>query len=110
MYCPRCGKEHAGDVNYCCQCGAALSKFAPFHRKLTLSATDKKIAGVCGGLAEYLEMDSTFVRVIWVLLALAGLGVIGYPIAWLIMPAAPAFGKTSKIGETPGAAAASPAQ
>jgi phage shock protein C len=109
MYCPRCGKEQPDDVNYCCHCGAALSKSHPFRRKLTLSATDKKIAGVCGGLAEYLEMDSTFVRLIWVLLALAGLGVIGYPIAWLIMPPSPALGKTSKVGEPSGAAAASSA-
>jgi phage shock protein C len=108
MYCPKCGKEHAGNVNYCCQCGAGLSKSSPFKRKLTLSATDKKIAGVCGGLAEYIDMDSTFVRLIWVLLALAGVGLIGYPIAWLIMPPAPVFGKTANISETDGAPAASP--
>jgi phage shock protein C len=106
MYCPKCGKELQGAVNYCCQCGAALSKASPFKRKLTLSTTDKKIAGVCGGLAEYLEIDSTFVRLIWVLLALAGLGLIGYPIAWLIMPSGPVLGKASKIGEPSEAATA----
>jgi phage shock protein C len=99
MFCPRCGKEQEGDVNYCCNCGAAVSNSAPFKKKLTLSATDKKVAGVCGGLAEYFEVDSTLVRVIWVLLALAGLGLIGYPIAWLIMPSAPVRRQEPKPGE-----------
>lgn len=39
-------------------------------KRLTLSDTDKKIAGVCGGLAEYLDMDSSVVRVIYALLTL----------------------------------------
>src|SRR5439155_25917576 len=35
------------------------------HRRLTRSVIDRKIAGVCGGLAEYLNVDSTVVRLIW---------------------------------------------
>jgi phage shock protein C len=88
MFCPKCGKEQQGDVNYCCHCGATLSKTAP-ARRLTLSGSDRKIAGVCGGLAEYMGVDSTLVRLVWVLLALTGVGLIGYPIAWLIMPYPP---------------------
>ena len=34
-------------------------------RKLSLSDTDKKIAGVCGGLADYLDIDATIIRIIW---------------------------------------------
>ncbi len=60
-------------------------------KKLTLSRSDKKICGVCGGLAEYLEVDSTAVRVIAVLLCLfAGVGPIAYLIMALVIPAAEA--------------------
>ncbi len=58
-------------------------------KKLYLSRTDKKIAGVCGGFGEYLEVDSTTLRIIWVLIViLTGIfpGVIVYIVAWLIMP------------------------
>lgn len=57
-------------------------------KKLTRSATDKKIMGVCGGLGEYLNLDSTIVRLIAVLLGLGSCGtaIIVYLIAGLIMP------------------------
>ncbi len=56
-------------------------------KKLHLSRTDKKIAGVCGGLAEYFKVDSTLVRIIWVLLVLAYFPIIViYIICWAIMP------------------------
>ena len=59
------------------------------HRRLTLSANDRKIAGVCGGLAEYFDTDATLVRLIFVvLIMLGGSGVIIYLIAWIIMPPA----------------------
>jgi phage shock protein C len=60
-------------------------------KKLTRSRTDKKIAGVCAGFAEYLDVDVTLVRILWLAFAFfAGWGVIGYLIAWLVMPEAPA--------------------
>lgn len=56
-------------------------------KRLTISNTDKKVAGVCGGIAEYFEIDSTLVRLAWILFIFAGgSGVIGYIIAALIMP------------------------
>ena len=56
-------------------------------RRLTLSARDKKIAGVCGGIAEYFGVDATLVRVITVVLALCfGGGLLAYLLAWVIMP------------------------
>jgi phage shock protein C len=63
---------------------------APQVRRLTRSATDKKVAGVCGGLAEYFGVDATPVRLLWVILsilcgAVVG-GVIAYLVAWLIIP------------------------
>lgn len=57
-------------------------------RRLTLSAEDKKIAGVCGGIAQYLDIDPTLVRVIAVVLAfIGGGGILAYLAAWIIMPA-----------------------
>jgi phage shock protein C len=59
-------------------------------KKLTRSRTDSKIAGVCGGLANYLELDVTLVRILWLMLAFfGGWGVIGYFIAWIVMPEEP---------------------
>lgn len=56
-------------------------------KKLYLSETDKKIGGVCGGIAEYFDIDSTMVRLGWILFMLiAGSGILAYFIAWLIMP------------------------
>lgn len=61
-------------------------------RRLRRSTTDTQIAGVCGGIAEYLQVDSTVVRLVWVILsifcgAVIG-GVIAYLLAWLIIPRA----------------------
>jgi phage shock protein PspC (stress-responsive transcriptional regulator) len=57
------------------------------ERKLYRSRNDSRIAGVCGGLGEYLEIDPTLVRLIFVLLALTGgHGVLLYIILWLIVP------------------------
>ncbi len=55
--------------------------------KLHRSRRDRMIAGVCGGLAERLDVDPTIVRLIFVLLALlGGHGILIYLILWLIMP------------------------
>lgn len=57
-------------------------------KKLYKSSTDKKLAGVLGGIAEYLNMDSTVIRLLFVLTLLFGVGTpsIIYVIAALIMP------------------------
>ncbi|WP_193391582.1 PspC domain-containing protein [Xylanibacter rarus] len=57
-------------------------------RKLYLSDKDRKIAGVCGGLAEYLGIDSTIVRILWALAVMVsyGTGFILYLVFWLIVP------------------------
>jgi phage shock protein C len=78
-------------VNFCCQCGTAL--FTPVvtsPKKLVRSRTDRKIAGVCAGFANYLEMDVTLVRILWLMLVLfGGWGLLGYLIAWIVMPQEP---------------------
>ena len=60
------------------------------EKKLYKSKTDKKVCGVCGGLAEYLEVDVTVIRLICVLACLfAGCGLLAYIVAALIMPYKP---------------------
>lgn len=60
------------------------------RRRLTRSATDSRLAGVCGGIGEYFGVDSTAVRLLWVVLsilfgAVIG-GIVAYLLAWLIIP------------------------
>lgn len=56
-------------------------------KKLYKSNTDKKLCGVCGGIAEYFEVDSTIIRLIWVLFTLfVGCGILAYIVAALVMP------------------------
>lgn len=60
-------------------------------KKLYKSSTDKKIAGVCGGIAEYFNIDSTLVRLGWVVFSLlGGSGLLAYIIAAIIVPENPA--------------------
>ena len=91
MFCPNCGKEYTQKVNFCCHCGTAMVTPAQGPKKtLTLSRKDKKIAGVCGGFAEYAELDPTLVRIVWLVTAIfSGVGFIAYLIAWIVMPLAP---------------------
>jgi phage shock protein PspC (stress-responsive transcriptional regulator) len=61
-------------------------------RRLVRSSTDVKVAGVCAGIADYLGVDATPIRVLWIILsvlpgAVIG-GVIAYLAAWLIVPRA----------------------
>ena len=59
-------------------------------KKLYKSNTDNKIAGVCGGIAEYFNLDSTLVRLGWVVFSLlGGSGLLAYIIAAIIMPDRP---------------------
>ena len=56
-------------------------------KKLVRSGSDKKIAGVCGGIAKYFGIDSTIVRIIAVIFTLAGgAGILLYIVGWILMP------------------------
>ena len=58
-------------------------------KQLMRSGRDKKIAGVCAGVAHYFDMDPTIVRVIWGVLAFGyGAGIVAYIILWIIAPVA----------------------
>ncbi len=55
-------------------------------KKLYRSRKDTKIAGVCGGIAEYFNVDSNIIRLLAVLTIFGGGGIIAYIIAWIIVP------------------------
>ena len=58
-------------------------------KRLVRSTTDRKLAGVCAGIAEYFEIDPTLVRIGWVLFCLlGGSGVLAYILCALIIPEA----------------------
>ena len=60
------------------------------QKKLYRSATDKKLAGVCGGVAKYLNMDPTVIRVLWAIMSLfAFIGVVAYIVCAFIIPEEP---------------------
>ena len=56
-------------------------------KKLYRSESDKKLCGVCGGIAEYFEIDSTVIRLLWLAASLfIGSGILCYIICALVMP------------------------
>src|SRR5467141_3418932 len=98
MTCVSCQKDIAAGSRFCYNCGAkqpetpppGLSPATGGKRKLMRSSTDKKIAGVCAGLADYFDLDPTIVRVVWLLAILfAGTGLVAYLILWIALPAGP---------------------
>ena len=56
------------------------------NKKLYKSEKDKKICGVCGGIADYFEIDSTLVRLGWIFLCCVGAGILAYFLAAIVMP------------------------
>jgi len=67
-----------------------LRKVKKMSKKIYRIKEGKKICGVCGGIAEYFDLDPTIVRVVWALLViLAGCGLLAYIIAALLIPEKP---------------------
>ncbi len=62
------------------------------HKKLYRSVTDRRIAGVCGGLADYLDVDPVVIRLIFIALLLFGVApiIVLYIVMWIIVPEEPA--------------------
>jgi len=90
MFCPQCGRESSEQVNFCCYCGTALSAAPGARKPLARPRLNRKIAGVCAGFAQYLDLDPSLVRILWVLLVFCGgFGLLGYVVAWVIMPEEP---------------------
>jgi phage shock protein C len=55
-------------------------------KRLYRSSRNKMICGVCQGLAEYMNIDPTIVRLLWVIFAFSGIGLFAYIVAAIIMP------------------------
>ncbi len=89
MYCNYCGKAIQDDAQHCAYCGKRVAGNEP-TRRLVRPRADRKIAGVCAGVAQYFDLDVTLIRVLWVLVVLlAGTGVLAYIICWIVMPNEP---------------------
>jgi phage shock protein PspC (stress-responsive transcriptional regulator) len=98
MVCQKCQKDIAEGSKFCYNCGAqqagvagaAVSGAVPPVKRLMRSSRDKKIGGVCAGLAEYFDLDATIVRVVWLLaIFFAGTGFFVYLVLWIVLPIAP---------------------
>ncbi len=91
--CVRCGKaigpDEAVTINgklYCKECAGKMGE----QKKLYQSRKDRMLFGVCGGLAEYIGIDPTIIRVLWVIISFAyGFGILMYIILALIVPKEP---------------------
>lgn len=90
MYCTKCGVElRKGDL-FCSRCGNRTSAAAPPHPTswpLLLDKRNKKIAGVCAGLARYFDVDVTLMRVLTLAVAICTcVGFVAYIVAWIVIP------------------------
>jgi phage shock protein C len=92
MYCTSCGTQLQDIANFCSECGCKTGRATPpphgAPRRLYRLAYDKKLAGVCSGLAKYLDVDVTLVRIamVAVFFCSGGLVLLAYIVASFIMP------------------------
>jgi phage shock protein C len=93
MNCGHCHNELPAGAAYCPSCGASQGSGAAAawaQRRLTRLPAEGKVAGVCAGIAEYLGVDVTLVRILWATLSIIPGSIIGgivaYAVAWLVMP------------------------
>ncbi len=97
MYCRSCGIDIPDASRFCQQCGTTTARdtFASSTGKparfLSRPRDEKKIAGVCAGIARYLGIDVTLVRIVLLVLAFwpPAVGLIIYVVCWIVMPQDP---------------------
>lgn len=56
------------------------------QKRLVKSNKDRKLCGVCAGIAEYINIDPTVVRILWIIFAFSGLGILAYLVCAFVMP------------------------
>jgi phage shock protein PspC (stress-responsive transcriptional regulator) len=87
MTCTHCGHELDAATAYCPHCGSRVGASAP---RLVRAPASGRIAGVCAGIAAYLDVDVGLIRILWIVFSIVPGGVIGglvaYAAAWIIMP------------------------
>lgn len=89
MYCNYCGKVIQDDANVCAYCGTRVGGVIA-RKRLVRPRAGRKIAGVCMGIAEYFDLDITLVRLVWLITSfMTGIGLLAYPIAWIVIPEEP---------------------
>jgi phage shock protein C len=100
MYCNYCGKLIQDDANVCAYCGIRVGSVLA-RKRLIRPRNGRKIAGVCAGFAEYFDLDVTVVRVVWLISVFLGAGVslIAYVIAWIVIPEEPLLLPHAPVGE-----------
>lgn len=97
MFCTNCGLELGNDARFCSQCGQGTRIATPASggdgyyapRRLYRLGYDKQIGGVCAGLAKYVDLDVTLVRVLTLLVTVfTGClpGIVVYLLAMIVMP------------------------
>jgi len=97
MYCSTCGRQLEEEARYCSACGTPRGKVRPPSgesagtKKLSRAREGKMIAGVCAGVARYLEIDVTLVRILWILVTIFPPipGLVAYIVCWIVMPQDP---------------------
>ncbi len=94
MFCTKCGSELREKDKFCAECATpthrASVNTAPRVDRLCRSVYDRKIAGVCAGIARYMQVDVTAIRILAVVLLfwpVPFVAAIAYMVAWVVMPA-----------------------
>jgi phage shock protein PspC (stress-responsive transcriptional regulator) len=91
MTCTQCRREIEAESAFCPHCGASIdTASAAAPRRLTRRSSEGRLGGVCAGIAEFLRVDVTLVRLVWVILSIVPGGIFGgivaYIAAWIVMP------------------------
>jgi phage shock protein C len=93
MFCTKCGVEMDERARFCAQCGTQTGRgmqqeSSTVYNRLSRPRDDRRIAGVCAGVARYLGVDPVLVRIIWAVVAIwpIGLGILLYFVCWVVMP------------------------
>ncbi len=88
MYCNACGTALSDMARFCSNCGRAVA-YPHNHSRLVRPRIERKIGGVCAGIAHHLDLDISLVRILWIFLTFASgflPGVVAYILAWIIIP------------------------